>query len=289
MGNLTNERNWAARERLRRVELLLWWRGWVGRTDLTEGFGISAAQASGDLQRYAELNPGALVYQTKRKRYEGTPEMRCILHEPRLEEAVWVFHGGDAPGMEIGAGRMRSAATVDVFRPLARRATPEVERRVFLAMEQGRRLRVCYATLSKRKALWREIAPHALGHDGYRWHVRAWCFRNGGFRDFAPSRMEGVEWPGEEFAPPAADEDWRRMVTLELAPHPALDAEQRRAIELDYGMRNGGLKVTVRAAMREYFLAHCRIPVLDEQGRPRPRHLELVGEEPGGEEPADGS
>ena len=274
MGNVTNENNWAARERLRRVELLLWWRGWAGRGDLTEGFGISAAQASGDFQRYVDLNPGAMVYQTRRKRYEGTPGMRCVLHEPRLEEAVWLFHGGDAPGGVL-AGRLEPTAAVDVFRPLVRRATPQVERRVFLAMEQGRRLKVRYASLNSSRAEWRDIAPHALGHDGYRWHVRAWCFRNGDFRDFAPSRMKEAEWPGDEFELPAVDEAWERMETLVLVPHPDLDATQRRAIELDYGMKGGCLRVKVRAAMREYFLAHCRIPVVDDEGRPRPQHLDV--------------
>lgn len=268
---------------MRRVELLLWWRGWVGRADLTEGFGISAAQASGDLQRYAELNPGALVYQTRRKRYEGTPEMRCVLHGPRLEEAVWLFHGGEVPvwGQRpviaaTGDQRPVIAATVDVFQPLVRRASPEVERRVFLAMEQGRRVRVRYASLSSSRAEWREIAPHALGHDGYRWHVRAWCLRNDDYRDFAPSRMEEAEWPGEEFALPVGDDAWERIETLVLVPHAGLTAEQRRAIELDYGMKKGRLAVKVRAAMREYFLAHCRIPVVDAQGNPRPQHLQLM-------------
>ena len=275
MGNVTNENNWAARERLRRVEVLLWWRGWAGRGDLTQGFGISSAQASGDFQRYVDLNPGALVYQTRRKRYEGTPTMRCILHEPRLEEAVWLFHGGEAPG-GVWTGQMKSTASVDVFRPLVRRATPEVERRVFLAIEQRRRLRVRYASLHSSRAEWREIAPHALGHDGYRWHVRAWCLQNEDFRDFAPSRITEAEWPGDAFSPPQPDQQWERMETLILTPHSALDAEQRRAIELDYGMKRGRLKLKVRAAMREYFLAHCRIPVTDEHGHPRPQHLELA-------------
>jgi hypothetical protein len=283
MGNVTNENNWAARERLRRVELLLWWRGWAGRVDLMEGFGISAAQASGDFQRYVDLNPGAMAYQMRRKRYEGTPAMRCVLHEPRLEEAVWLFYGGEMPvwGQRpviaaTGERRPVIAATVDVFRPLVRRAAPQVERRVILAMEQGRRLKVCYASMNSSRAEWREIAPHALGHDGYRWHVRAWCFRNEDFRDFAPSRMEAAEWPGEAFELPVADEEWERLETLVLVPHAGLTAEQRRAIELDYGMENGRLKVEVRAAMREYFLAHCRIPAVDENGSPRPQHLDVL-------------
>jgi len=208
--------------------------------------------------------------------------MRCVLHEPRLEEAVWLFHGGEVPvwgQRPVIAAREEErpviAATVDVFRPLVRRASPLVERRVFLAMAQGRRLKVRYASLNSSRAEWREIAPHALGHDGYRWHVRAWCFRNGDFRDFAPSRMADAEWPGEEYAPQVVDDAWERLETLVLVPHHELTVEQRRAIELDYGMKGGRLEVKVRAAMREYFLAHCRIPVVDEEGRSRPQHLEL--------------
>ena len=281
MSNETNEHNWAARERLRRVELLLWWRGWVGRADLTKGFGISSAQASGDIQRYVDMNPGALVYQTRRKRYEGTEGMRCVVHEPRLEEAVWLFYGEQVPGgwMLGSAGGVEEARRrVDVFRPLVRRATGEVERRVFLAMEQGRKLRVRYISLNSSRAEEREMAPHAMGHDGYRWHVRAWCFRHEEYRDFALSRIERAEWPGEGFEPPRQDEAWEQMETLVLVPHAGLDAEQRRSIELDYGMKDGRLVVEVRTAMREYFLAHCRIPPEGEDGKLRPQHLDWLRE-----------
>jgi hypothetical protein len=39
MGNTTNTENWAARERLRSIEVRLWWRGFVGRKELMEVFG----------------------------------------------------------------------------------------------------------------------------------------------------------------------------------------------------------------------------------------------------------
>ena len=58
MGNETSVENWAARERLLLVERAAWWRGWIGRGDLVAMFGISPAQASSDLQKYQELNPG---------------------------------------------------------------------------------------------------------------------------------------------------------------------------------------------------------------------------------------
>ena len=96
MGNKTNDRNWAAMERLRFIETCAWWKGVVQRQDLAGLFGVSMAQASSDLQRYLEMNPGAFVYNLRQKRYEATAEMKCVTTRPRLDEAVARFLGGDA-------------------------------------------------------------------------------------------------------------------------------------------------------------------------------------------------
>ena len=269
MGNTSSRDQWAGRERLLFIERLAWWKGVVNRGDVRDVFGISAAQASADLQGYQEMNPTALAYNVRAKRYEAGEGMGCVMHEPRLEEAVSLFLGVAAPVVGIG-GRPKIAPTVDFFRPLTREADAVVQRRVFLSMDQGRRLRVKYWSVNSSRGALREIAPHALAHDGYRWHVRAWCFENEGYRDFVLSRMEGAEWPGEVFTAPVVDEEWERMETVELQPHSSLDEDQRKTIIRDYGMKGGKLKVQVRTAMKEYFLAHWRVPV---EGRPM--HLEI--------------
>lgn len=274
MGNTSNRDQWAARERLSFVERVAWWRGAVNRGDVREVFGISAAQASADLQGYLYLNPGALAYNLTTKRYEASPEMQCVLHAPNLEEAAGIFLGEGAP---LPPGRpAEGSGKVDWFVPPARRASESVERRIFLATFGGRRLGIRYWSMASGRATQREIAPHALGHDGYRWHVRAWCFENGEFRDFVLSRIERAEWPGEGFVPPARDEDWERRETVVLRPHSDLDEVQRKAIERDYEMRAGKLVLTVRAAMKEYLLAHLRVTVTGPGEKPRPPHLELV-------------
>jgi WYL domain len=270
MGNTSNRDQWAGRERQLFIERLAWWKGVVNRGDVRDVFGISAAQASADLQGYQEANPTALVYNVRAKRYESGEGMVCVMHEPRLEEAVSLFLGVGTPLLGMG-GRPKIAPTVDFFRPLVREADAGVERRVFLALDQGRRLRVKYWSVNSSRGSLREIAPHALGHDGYRWHVRAWCFENGGFRDFVLSRIEAAEWPGDVFTAPLADEEWERVETVILQPHSSLDEDQKKTIIRDYGMTGGRLKVKVRAAMKEYFLAHWRVPV---EGRPP--HLEVL-------------
>jgi len=292
MGNTSNRDQWAVRERQLFIERLAWWKGVVNRGDVREVFGISAAQASADLQGYQELNPTALVYNVRAKRYEAGERMVCVMHEPRLEEAVSLFLGVVAPmiggrpkidfihadkRLAIGRNARKApssvdstAATVDFFRPLVREADTEVARRVFLAMDQKRRLRVKYWSVNSSQASMREIAPHALGHDGYRWHVRAWCFEREGFRDFVLSRIEDAEWLGDVFTPSLVDEEWERYETVVLQPHSSLDEDQKIAIIRDYGMVGGKLTVKVRAAMKEYFLAQWRVP-----GAERPAHLEL--------------
>jgi len=269
MGNTSSREQWAGRERLLFIERLAWWKGVVNRGDVREVFGISAAQASADLQGYQEVNVGALVYNVRAKRYEAGEGMVCVMHEPRLEEAVSLFLGVTAPLLGM-VGRPKVTSTVDFFRPLAREADGVVQRRVFLAMDQGKRLRVKYWSVNSSRGSLREIAPHALAHDGYRWHVRAWCFEKSGYRDFVLSRMEGAEWPGEKFTTPLVDAEWERIETVVLQPHSGLDEDQRKTMIRDYGMKGGKLKIEVRAAMKEYFLAHWRVPVAG-----RPAHLEV--------------
>ncbi len=269
MGNTSNKDQWAGRERQLFIERLAWWKGVVNRGDVRDVFGISAAQASADLQGYQAVNPTALIYNVRAKRYEAGEGMVCVMHEPRLEEAVSLFLGVGVPGLWL-AGGMQAAATVDFFRPLVREANAGVQRRVFLAMDQGRRLKVKYWSVNSSRGALREIAPHALGHDGYRWHVRAWCFENAEFRDFVLSRIEAAEWLGDLFTASVVDEDWEKMETVKLCPHSALDEEQRKTIIRDYGMVGGMLKVKVRAAMKEYFLAQWGVP-----GPERPEHLEI--------------
>ncbi len=270
MGNPTNADHWASRERLRTVERALWWRGWVGRRDLMELYGISAAQASGDLQRYLEMNPGSMLYHTSRKRYEAAPGGRWVLTEPVFEEGLAAFFSG---GIRIFPGQIGDGDAVAGVGLPDRKASPEIARGLSIAALANHEVEVDYLSVTSGKAGWRVIAPHAFGHDGYRWHARAWCAENGDYRDFVISRMKRIKWPRPLSVgdlPP--DEDWGTMETIRLKPHRKLSAQARRAIELDYGIPNDGeLTLQVRRAMKNYLLAHLRV---DQAGLPR--HFEMV-------------
>jgi hypothetical protein len=60
---------------------------------------------------------------------------------------------------------------------------------------------------------------------------------------------------GDFFTASVVEEEWERMETVILRPHSGLNEDQRKGIIRDYGMKGGVLKVRVRAAMKEHFLA----------------------------------
>lgn len=271
MANKTNEENWAARERLRVLEMLLWWRGWVGRSDLLERFGISAAQASSDFQKYLELNGKEISYQTSRKRYEATENFTCRLHEPTLEEAVRVLLAGEmdpeAPGV-VADGTPDKVAILSMPK---RHAAPPIVRRIFVALLAGQRLRVFYHSVNSNTASWRYLKPAALAWDGRRWHVRAWCENNRAWRDFVLGRISKAEWPepSGELLPP--DEDWLAWETVRLRINPELGVEAQASLKMDYGLDSEVMELRVRRALKSYLLAELYID--HESNRELPRHF----------------
>lgn len=269
-------------ERLRFIERKAYWCGEITRQDLAVVFGLSPAQASADLQKYQELNSGALLYNLNKKRYEGAPRMRLTLQQPRLEEAMAQFLDSsvrDSVGFNGWGGNSPSPnwddpdATVACVTLPVRRASTEVERRVFLAVKQERRLRVKYLSVNSGTEEWRWLRPRAFAHNGHRWHVRAWCERSNEWRDFTLSRIAAAEWP-EPCDPPPPDEEWQRWVTLRLRPHHKLTSEQQRAVAFDHGMTNGVIELRVRAALEGYVRDLLRLPLRTK--KPPPPLLEEV-------------
>ncbi|OAI43479.1 hypothetical protein AYO41_00290 [Verrucomicrobia bacterium SCGC AG-212-E04] len=273
---MTNEKQWAAAERLRFIERSAFWRGLINRSDLQARFGLSPAQASSDLQRYTELNPGALTYNLKLRRYEGVPAMRPVLHQPQLEDAIQFLLAAPArPGLSPGPAAEGKSEKIAVVQIPQRVASIEAQRAVFQAVLHSRRLRLRYVSFSRRGESWRWIAPHALANDGYRWHTRAWCYESDDYRNFVLGRILQAEWPVAVAGRLPRDADWSEWTTIKLRPRRGLSDAQRRAVQLEYAMPGGHLTLRVRRAMRDATLMHLRLPPAD--GRKIPPLLELEG------------
>jgi hypothetical protein len=265
MGNRTDPSKRSARERLLYIEQLGYWRGWVRRQDLVARFGISTPQASADLAAYHAINPGALSYNKSEKRYESASDMRTVLSNGCFSEAMAVL--GEAKDQ-----RVETVVRIDL--PL-RSEPAAVVRQLVAATMACRAIEIHYYSVKSGSATWRWISPHAFAHDGYRWHVRAWCHGDQAYKDFVFGRIAGTRGSRPAGKVPV-DTDWLSFVTVKFRARGTLSAVQRHAVERDFAMKKGVGRVRVRRAMLFYTLAYLG---LKEPTHPYSRLLESVSDE----------
>jgi hypothetical protein len=122
----------------------------------------------------------------------------------------------------------------------------------------------------------RVIKPHALAHDGFRWHARTFDRETGEFRDFVLGRMSKPK-PGRR-AGSASKEDaaWHSFVALVIALHPGLTPAQKRTIALDYGIRGGSASIKVRRALLFYALKRLGLDVAPGARPAQEQHIVLL-------------
>ena len=242
------------RERLAFLELRAFFTGVLQRSDIESRFGIKPAAASRDLSIYRELAPGNLDYDHVGRRYRPTADFKPIFEFHPERVLMWLLQGfGD--GLELG---LKQATPCEGPGQLVR-PDLEVLATITRSLCAKRPIRINYLSLSSG-AKRREIVPVALADNGLRWHVRAFDRERQHFRDFVLTRIaKAQEIHGEvqERELLGADEQWARMVDLELVPHPAV--KWPKAVEADYAMTGGVLRIKSRAALAGYVLRRWSI------------------------------
>lgn len=270
-----NPAPWGAERRLEFVDFRLHWERTVNRSDLVEFFRISPQQASADLARYAELAPGNLEYDKSLKAYRAATAFKpaTARHDAQsyLDELAALSSGGLSPASSFIGWQ----PACDIVRYPTRPITLDTLLRLLWAIRDGEELRVSYQSMRRPSPTLRWIAPHALASDGQRWHVRAWCHENCAFRDFVISRIQRVQGRRKTSASGADDESWHTRVDIVIAPRAGLTEAQRRAIEVDFGMSRGRLKLFCRKALAFYLLRQLQLERPPDQS-PAAQPLELV-------------
>jgi predicted DNA-binding transcriptional regulator YafY len=237
------------RERLAYLELRAYFTGELRRTDIEARFGVKPAAVSRDLATYRELAPDNLEYDQGSKCYRPSAGFTPVFPFSPDRVLSWLLQGfGD--GLDL---RLKKAAPCEGPGTLVR---PDLDilASVTRALCAKRPLKITYLSLSSGTGS-RVIVPVALADNGLRWHVRAYDRTRQRFSDFVLTRITKAKVLDEEAAEHeqlAADEQWARIVDLELVPHP--DIEWPKAVEADYGMKDGVLKVRARAALAGYVL-----------------------------------
>ena len=261
----------AQRERLAFLELRAFFTGELRRSDIEARFGIKPAASSRDLALYREIAPDNLEYDTVRRCYKPAASFTAVFGFNSERVLAWLLQGfGD--GLDLG---LKPAAPCEGPGQLTR---PDVS--VLGAITRStcakRAIRIDYLSLSSGSRR-RDIVPVALADNGLRWHVRAFDRERRRFSDFVLTRISKVqqlEGEPDESELLGSDEQWARIVELELAPHPGI--EHSKAVELDFSMQDGCLRVKARAAMAGYVLRRWSVDASpDHRLDPASHHLWL--------------
>ena len=243
---------WPVEQRLEFIDFRLFWEGRVNRSDLVSYFGVSVPQASADLARYQQSAPGNLIYDKSAKTYVIGPDYRPTFFTPSADAYLAQLRLLSSGILSEEQTSVSQPPAFSVMPILRRRLEPELLRRIMRAVRATQALEVLYQSISRSEPIWRWISPHALGFDGSRWHLRAWCHQRNAFRDFVIARVLEVRSEKPTQVDFKTDHGWHQEVTLRIGPHPNLTAGARQAIELDYGMTNGAVELTTRACLSTY-------------------------------------
>lgn len=275
----SGERRWSVDQRLHFIEERLFWIGAINRSDIISRFGVSVGQASADINRYLELSPPDVTYDKSAKCYVAGDGFQPILAPPDAARLLGEMR-------LVGVGLIDAAATTlgDVP-PFDQAPVPErpvdarILRAVWRSISRDEALSITYQSMSRTQPAARVIEPHALVHDGFRWHARAWDRETSSFRDFVLGRISAPAPGGTRDADPAGDSAWNTWIELRIAPHPELTPSQASAIRRDYGIEDGSAVIRVRLALLFYALKRLGLDTAPEARPPSEQQIVLVNRE----------
>lgn len=239
----------AQRERLAYIDFRLYFFGEIGRPDLASRFGVAPAGATRDIALYREIAPQNIEFDGSSKVYRISKQFLPIFeHAPQrvLSSLALGFGEGvsgvSQPLLPSESPTALSNPKMDVLAPICR------------AIHAKRPVAIRYHSMSSGESE-RVIVPFALVDTGLRWHVRAFDRKSGEFRDFVVTRIDAPTLLDEEPQTnerPDNDIQWTRIVELDFVPHPRLSRPE--IIRMDYGMKDGSIRMRVRAAVAGYML-----------------------------------
>jgi hypothetical protein len=238
-------------ERLRYIEFCLKFLGVFSRSDLIEKFGIGTAAASRDISLYKEKAPQNFSHSSNSKNFALSESWESL------------FKFGASEVLNLLTGRTvqsnnRSYIPNDILDVID---DPKIEiiGPLSRAIFNKKAIKVDYFSNSSGFST-KLLIPHAYIHNGSRWHVRAYDRIKSRFADFLISRFRKLENIEEEVLSnesQANDNQWNRIVDLEIIPHP--NYAEPEAVMYEFNMEDGILRHSIRASSVGYFLQKLKV------------------------------
>jgi hypothetical protein len=265
---------WGQERRLEFIDFRLRWDGKLNRSDLMGHFGISVPQASADIASYLELAPENLEYDRSERVYVATPGFSPFFPSSGAEHYLRDLLAKASGGLSAETSYLGWLPPVAVAGMPNRTVSEHVLEAFIRAIRAGQSLGVLYQSMSRPEPVWRDLSPHGVGHDGFRWHARAYCHTRQAFRDFVLARVLDARPSDRPAADPADDQAWTNTVQLVLVPSTGLSSSKRKVVELDYAMVGGQAVLETREAMLYYALQRLGLS-RDGELRPEAQQISL--------------
>ena len=231
-------------------------------------------QASLDIAKYLELAPSNLDYDRSARVYVAATEFKPLFatsSSSRFLNELSAIESGLLEAESSFLGWRPSVALVPIS---GRTLSPEILAGLLRAIRDKNSIQVLYQSMSKPEPGRRILTPHSFAHDGYRWHVRAYCHQRAQFLDFVVARLLEIAPANVPGRGSEDDDSWNQIIEVVLIPHPNLSESAQKATALDYGMEAGAARINCRRALLFYFLKHLGLDA-EVEGEPPKQQIAL--------------
>ena len=264
------------------IEIVSYWEGRLTTNHLIRAFGIGRQQASKDINNYLDdIAPHNLIYDTKLKGYRPTSRFKPVFaHNNAQEYLQWLTDTSDGAVPFVNLAAQIGKQGVGFYEnttPKESTIVPHILSTLVAAINDKSSVKTTYVSLNNPKPEPRILTPHALVFSGNRWHTRAYCHKNGEFRDFVLTRFRGELEP-IEYKPIATELDtyWNHWIRIKIIPDTRLTAAQRKIIAFDYSMTRNSLVIETRAALAHYILQELKLDPQKIEARPEAQQLMIA-------------
>ncbi|WP_296593220.1 WYL domain-containing protein [Methylophaga sp.] len=251
MTNLSEKRQL---ERLRYIDLCSYVLGFVNRKLLMNRFEVKQAWATKDFKSYQEKSGNQLEYDHALKAYKPKGGFTPIFEHSVNEAFELISSGSQTIICEPDIAKTTLSYRIKNVEPKLENIYA-VLRGVYLSSKVD--IEYISRTSGRTK---RTIAPHTLLHTGAFHYVRAYDYKTDEFRSFKMNRIISstvIHQTPQGFECKASDKDWSEEIELTIVCNG--DLQNKAAIEYDYGLINGQLKIKIKKALLMFFLMDWNI------------------------------
>lgn len=260
MSNLAQERQL---ERIKYIDLCSYILGYMNRKLLMNRFEVKQAWATKDFAAYQEMSNNQLVYDHGLRAYKPSNTFEPLFKHSTSQAIELLTNGTQEIVCEPQLAKQSYSYQITNVEPKLENIYC-----VLRGLYLNRKVEIEYISRSSGKTT-RKLVPHSLISTGSFHYARAFDDRTNEFRSFKLNRIVSSSVTDETPLPNETrehDEEWNQDVKLTIVCNGEI--ENKEAIEFDFGLKNGELKVVIKKALLMYFLMDWNIAPMEHTNLP---------------------